>query len=71
MVTPEEKDRLLKNYWSIPERQVTKLDLVHNPDLVGDVSSQFKPASPFKFLPAGDGENWDRLRLLFFWPDRG
>jgi GNAT superfamily N-acetyltransferase len=22
MVTPEEKDRLLKKYWSIPERQV-------------------------------------------------
>jgi hypothetical protein len=22
MVTPEEKDRLLKKYWSIPERQI-------------------------------------------------
>jgi hypothetical protein len=22
MVTPEEKDRLLRKYWSIPERQV-------------------------------------------------
>jgi choloylglycine hydrolase len=36
---------------------VTKLDLVHNPDLVGEVSTQFKPTTPFKFLPASDGEN--------------
>lgn len=33
---------------------VAKLDLVHNPDLVGDVSSQFKPTTPFKFLPASE-----------------
>ncbi len=36
---------------------VTKLDLVHNPDLVGDVSSQFKPAPPFQLLPAVGGED--------------
>jgi len=33
---------------------VKKIDLVQNPDLVGNVSSQFKPTTPFKFLQASE-----------------
>ena len=32
---------------------VEKLDLVDHSDLVGDVTRQFRPAAPFKFLSAG------------------
>ncbi len=32
---------------------VEKLELVDHPDLVGDVTGQFHPAPPFKFLSAG------------------
>jgi len=33
---------------------VKKLDLTGNPTLVGDVTTRFSPASPFKFMPAGE-----------------
>src|ERR1700691_5786260 len=35
---------------------VEKLDLVVNPNLIGDVTARFGPAAPFKFMPAG--EHW-------------
>jgi penicillin V acylase-like amidase (Ntn superfamily) len=35
-----------------PGAPVRKLDLVHQADLVGDVSADFKPSKPFAFAPA-------------------
>jgi hypothetical protein len=33
---------------------VEELDLISNPSLVGDVTARFNPATPFKFMPAGE-----------------
>jgi penicillin V acylase-like amidase (Ntn superfamily) len=35
---------------------IEELDLIGNPTLVGDVTARFGPATPFKFMPAG--EHW-------------
>jgi hypothetical protein len=40
MVTPKEKDRLLKKYWSIPERQVA------TSAVLADAGKRFIPSGP-------------------------